>query len=41
MPNVRLNGKAADAGYDAAAGVIKLSGVSVPVGEPLQLRWRI
>lgn len=41
LPTVRLNGHTADAGYDAANGVIKLTGINVPVGEPLQLRWHI
>lgn len=41
LPQVRLNGQTLDAGYEPAAGVIKLTGLSIPVGEPLQLRWRI
>jgi hypothetical protein len=41
LPQVQLNGQALDTGYDPAAGVIKLAGLHVPVGEPLQLRWRI
>jgi hypothetical protein len=41
LPQVRLNGQTLDTGYDAAAGVIKLTGLSIPVAEPLQLRWRI
>lgn len=41
MPSVRFNGKAVDSGYDPAAGVIKISGISQPVGAPLRLNWRI
>lgn len=41
LPSVRLNGKAVDAGYDAAAGVIRLTDISMPVGQPLQLQWHI
>lgn len=41
LPTVALNGQAVQSGYDAAAGVVKLTDISVPVGEPLQLTWRI
>jgi hypothetical protein len=37
---VRLNGRTMDSNYDASHGVIKLTGLRVPVAEPLQLRWR-
>lgn len=41
LPSVKLNDKAVTAGYEAASGVIKLTDVNVPVGEPLQLRWKL
>jgi hypothetical protein len=41
LPSVTINGKTLDSGYDASSGVIKLTGLSVPVGEPLQLRWKL
>ncbi len=41
LPRVQLNGRAVSARYDAAAGVVKLTDLKVPVGEPLQLTWRI
>lgn len=40
-PQVQLNGKVLDTGYDAVAGVLKLTGLNMPVAEPLQLRWRV
>jgi hypothetical protein len=41
LPQVQLNGQALQSGYDAAAGVVKLTGLNVPVGQQLQLTWRL
>jgi hypothetical protein len=41
LPSVTINGNTLDSGYVASSGVIKLTGLSVPVGEPLQLRWKL
>jgi hypothetical protein len=41
LPSVKINGQVLDSGYDASSGVIKLTGLNVPVGEPLQLRWKL
>jgi hypothetical protein len=41
LASAQLNGRRVLAAYDAAAGVVKLSGLSLPVGEPLNLSWEL
>jgi hypothetical protein len=39
--SVLVNGEPAPAAYDAAAGVIRLSGLDLPLGEPLSISWSV
>lgn len=40
LPTVRVNSKVVPAGYDAA-GVVKVTGLSLRVGEPISVSWSL